>query len=210
VSRLLISFWSHWKTHHSRYGSSGRGIGSSQRPLPDNNTQHSQETDIHALCGIRTHNPSKRAAADPRLRPHGHWDRPNYILITYLFLNSFFLSRDLWVPTHCRCIGLCCTWSHLMTHSQSVGLLWTSDQPVAETSTWQHTTPTRDIHAPREIRTRNPCKRAAVDWRLRSRGQRNRHLFFNYVSKRSNAAIMHARVRLRLVNSELGCGSKLS
>ena len=25
--------------------------------------------------GIRTRNSSKRAAADPRLRPHGHWDR---------------------------------------------------------------------------------------------------------------------------------------
>ena len=25
--------------------------------------------------GIRTRNPSKRAAADPRLRPRGHWDR---------------------------------------------------------------------------------------------------------------------------------------
>jgi hypothetical protein len=31
---------------------------------------------IHAPCGIRTHNPSKRAAADPRLRPRDHWDRP--------------------------------------------------------------------------------------------------------------------------------------
>ena len=29
---------------------------------------------------------------------------------------------------------------------QSVGLLWTSDQPVAETSTWQHTTLTTDRH----------------------------------------------------------------
>jgi hypothetical protein len=38
-------------------------ISSSQRPLLDN-TQHSQETDIHALGGIRTHNLSKRAAAD--------------------------------------------------------------------------------------------------------------------------------------------------
>ena len=27
---------------------------------------------------------------------------------------------------------------------QSVGLLWTSDQPVAETSTWQHTTLTTE------------------------------------------------------------------
>ena len=25
--------------------------------------------------GIRTRNPSKRTAADPRLGPHGHWDR---------------------------------------------------------------------------------------------------------------------------------------
>jgi len=48
-------------------------IGPSQRPLPDN-TQHSQETDVHSLGGIRTHNYSKRAAADPQLRPRGHWD----------------------------------------------------------------------------------------------------------------------------------------
>jgi len=39
-------------------------------------SQHSQETDIHAPGGIRTYNPNRRAAADPRLRPHGHWDRP--------------------------------------------------------------------------------------------------------------------------------------
>jgi hypothetical protein len=32
-------------------------------------------TNIHALGGIRTHNPSKRAAADLRLRPRGNWDR---------------------------------------------------------------------------------------------------------------------------------------
>jgi hypothetical protein len=32
----------------------------------------------------------------------------------------------------------------------SVGLLWTSDQPGAETSTWQHTTLTRDIHDPQD------------------------------------------------------------
>jgi hypothetical protein len=54
--------------------SSGRGTSPSQRPLPDN-TQQSQETDIHNAGGIRTHNPSKRAAVDPRLRPRGHWDR---------------------------------------------------------------------------------------------------------------------------------------
>jgi hypothetical protein len=50
----------------------------SQRPLPDNK-QHSQETDIHALGGIQTHNPSKRVAVDPRLRPRGQWDQ-HYVL----------------------------------------------------------------------------------------------------------------------------------
>ena len=39
------------------------------------NTQHSQETDVHAAGGIQTRNPSKRAAADRRLRPRGHRDR---------------------------------------------------------------------------------------------------------------------------------------
>jgi len=65
---------SHTATHHNRYDSSGRVISSSQRPLPDN-TQHSQQTDIHAPGGIRTHNLSRRAAVDLRLRPRCHWDR---------------------------------------------------------------------------------------------------------------------------------------
>ena len=52
----------------------------------------------------------------------------------------------------------------------SVGLLWTSDQLVAETSTLQRTTLTTDTHAPGGIRTHNPIKRAAADLRLRPRG----------------------------------------
>jgi hypothetical protein len=67
--------WSHTTTHHSRQDSSGRVINPSQRPLPDN-TQHSQQTNIHALGGIRTHNLSRRAAEDLRLRPRDHWGRP--------------------------------------------------------------------------------------------------------------------------------------
>ena len=62
---------SHTTTHHSRQDSSGRVIRSSQRPLPDN-TQHSQQRDFHDPGGIRTHSPSRRAAAEPRLRPRGH------------------------------------------------------------------------------------------------------------------------------------------
>jgi len=62
------------QTHHN--DSSGRVISPKQRPLPDN-TQHSQETNIHALGGIRTRKPSIRAAADPR----GHCDRYSAFII---------------------------------------------------------------------------------------------------------------------------------
>jgi len=60
---------------------------------------------------------------------------------------------------------------------QSVGLLWSSDQLVAETSTWQHTTLTRqtDIHALGGTRTHNLSRRAAIDPRLRPRGHWDRH-----------------------------------
>jgi len=56
----------HW-THHTRQDSPGRVISPTQRTPPDN-TQQSRETDIHVPGGVRTHNPSKRAAVDPRLR----------------------------------------------------------------------------------------------------------------------------------------------
>jgi len=64
----------HITTHHSRYNSYGRVISSPQRPLPDN-TQHSQETDIHAPGGIRTRNLSRRAASVLHLRRRSHWGR---------------------------------------------------------------------------------------------------------------------------------------
>jgi hypothetical protein len=40
-------------------------------------TKHNiqQQTDIYAASGIRTRNPTKRAAADPRLRRRGYWNR---------------------------------------------------------------------------------------------------------------------------------------
>jgi hypothetical protein len=37
-------------------------------------TTHSQQTNIHAACGIRTHDPCRQAAADLPPRPRGHWD----------------------------------------------------------------------------------------------------------------------------------------
>jgi hypothetical protein len=60
-------------------------------------------------------------------------------IIYLLFLSSV---RIYW------CLGLH-RWCFCITHSdapQSVWLLWTSDQFVTETSTWQHTTLTTDRH----------------------------------------------------------------
>ena len=51
---------------------------------------------------------------------------------------------------------------------QSVGHIGTSDKPVAETSTSQHSQQT-NIHAPGGIQTRNPSKRAATEPSLRLR-----------------------------------------
>jgi len=58
------------KNTHIRYNSSGRVIGPSQRTLRENK-KRSQQTDVHAPGGIRTRSPSKREAADKRLRPRG-------------------------------------------------------------------------------------------------------------------------------------------
>ena len=65
-------------------------ISPTQRPLSDN-TRQSQETDTHAPGWIRTHYPSKREAADPRLMSRGHQD---WRMIDYLnlLLNS---SKDI-------------------------------------------------------------------------------------------------------------------
>jgi hypothetical protein len=38
--------------------------------------------------GIRTHNPSKWGAADPRLRPRGHWDRPEMFYMAYYWVTK--------------------------------------------------------------------------------------------------------------------------
>jgi len=64
-------------------------LSSSQRPLPDN-TQHSQLTNIHASDGIRTHDLSRWAAAELRLRPRGHLDRHLFQCMRLIWIKCFF------------------------------------------------------------------------------------------------------------------------
>jgi hypothetical protein len=66
----------------------GRVISSSQRPIPDN-TQHTQQKNIHALGGIRTYDRSRRAAVDLHLGRRGHWDHllNEHVIRKYIFCN---------------------------------------------------------------------------------------------------------------------------
>jgi hypothetical protein len=93
-----------------------------------------------------------------------------------LFL-SFFLSFFLSSNPYLFIAGVedyCYIWSHSMTHTHSIGSLWTRDRPVGETSTWQHTIFTRDRYrCPGGIRIRNPRKPGAADPRLRPHGHRD-------------------------------------
>jgi len=59
------------------------------------------------------------------------------------------------------------------TRARAVGLLWSRNRPIAQTSTGQHTTPSR-------IRTRNTSKRTAADPRLRPRGHREIGKYITY------------------------------
>jgi len=55
-------------------------LWTSDQPDAENsdNTQHSQQTDIHGSGGNRTRNLCKRVAADRRLRRRGYWNRHKY------------------------------------------------------------------------------------------------------------------------------------
>jgi hypothetical protein len=57
--------------------------------------------------GIRTHNLSRRAAADLRLRSRGHWDRPfsNVRAVRVLFLFTISFNYHILWPLHlCLCL----------------------------------------------------------------------------------------------------------
>jgi hypothetical protein len=107
----------------------------------------------------------------------GGWRLSNYVhvniaqIICCLYL-SFSLSLTL-LPTHFSCTALL---FHLVTLSDtphSVGLLWTRDRTVADTSTCQNTALTTDRLSCRSgIRTRNPSKQTAEYLGLRPRCHR--------------------------------------
>jgi hypothetical protein len=81
----------HTHTHTHTLDRTSLGEGSARRIHLYLVTLYSQETDFHVLGGIRTPNPSKRAAADTRLRLRGHWDRSLGVILTKCYM--YFLSH---------------------------------------------------------------------------------------------------------------------
>jgi len=74
------------------------------------------------------------------------------------------------ITSHSNPFGV--SWSHSLDTPSSVGFPWTSDQPDAETSTWQHATLKRVKYlCPAGIRTNNPSMRPAAGPRLRPHGR---------------------------------------
>ena len=122
------STWQHTTltTNRHPYDSSVNGISTSHRTVPDN-TQHSQQTDIH-----RT--PLYKWSA--RRRDH------------YLTINKTH-NRQTYTRLLCKRDqpgAHTSTWQHTSHNRQtSTRLLCKRDQPVAQTSTWQHTTHNRQI-----------------------------------------------------------------
>jgi hypothetical protein len=101
---------------------------------------------------------------------------------------SFFLSSFLFVgpllPTQYWCRGLFLHLDHTQWHTLifSVGLLWTGDRPVAETSTrnTQHLQNT-DNSVPGGIITHDPSKRGASNPRPRPRGHRGKSILLEKI-----------------------------
>jgi hypothetical protein len=90
-----------------------------QRPLPDN-TKHSQQTYIHDPGWIRTHNPSRRAAAVLRPRPRGHWDRYRQVTNSPFCAHSVFMCF-VWISEQTAIISLCSLyWLVFITETEIV------------------------------------------------------------------------------------------
>jgi hypothetical protein len=65
-------------------------ISQPQRPLPDN-IKHSQETNLHALVAIRTHNPNKRSATDRAVTGIGTQNNTDDVLLRHIGSEHFKL-----------------------------------------------------------------------------------------------------------------------
>jgi len=78
----------HTHIHTHKIGRNPLDEGSAHRRYIYLTTTHNtyKRQNTHAPGGFRTHNPSKRAAAGPRFRPHKHRDRPKIFVSNFISL----------------------------------------------------------------------------------------------------------------------------
>ena len=121
-----------------------------------------------------------------------------FVALRVLHLLLLLPQSDLSLSTYCACTGLLLqliTLSKTHIQTQSVGLFWFRDRPVADTSTFT----TLIIHMrqtsmpPAGIRTHNSNKRTAAYRRLRQGGHQYRHTSYLHISA-DNAHIAHQTV----------------
>jgi hypothetical protein len=117
-------------------------------------------TDIHALSGIRTHDPSVRAS-EACLRPRDHRHQLYKFIVTVF--SVFLMSIYLWLYSPCASWPL-----FQFLNLYRVGITpWTGDEPFARPLPTRRTTQTQnkltDIHASSGIRTHDSNIRAGED-----------------------------------------------
>jgi hypothetical protein len=100
VSRAFVISLDHTQTH-TTVGRTPLDEGSARRRDSYLTTQTLYKTGIPAPGGIRTHDPSKRSATDPRLRPRGlnmKLQRLHYLFLVYLTTTvvSATLASTVW------------------------------------------------------------------------------------------------------------------
>ena len=146
------------------------------------------------LGNARNHHPD-----DTALHPTTHESSISVTFCTGILF--FYCSRAL------KGQGLPIT-EALRSHSdtpQSVGLLWTSDRPVAEISTLQHATHTTNFHDPSGIRSYNLSRREAADPHLRPGSHRD---LPHHISM--DKSMLHIKVKVKQSHHRPGQALRVS
>jgi hypothetical protein len=144
------TYWTQGHTH-TCYDSCGRVISPTHEPLPDN-TQNSQQTDIHVSGGNQIRNCSEPAAAEQLLRPRGHWDRP-----VKQTQSALCMSRLCIWPRFCH------LWPYSLSNDHSMSLqyrLWATNRNKEQC----RQTHTRMDKKPRKSLADINCKWTHINW----------------------------------------------
>jgi len=92
----LLMFLTH--TRHTTLGMTPLDELSTRHRSLSESTQHSQQTNILAAGGIRTHNISRRSPANLWLRPRGYWERPIIVTCPWSRWGKYFTK--FWAKFH--------------------------------------------------------------------------------------------------------------